>query len=111
MSLIDTRSDQQIADDMAAAGTPPMSEDALDRLASSRSGLIHALLVIRKHRQRASPDLSYSAIPAHHTRKRRDAQRLVDALAAVEAEIEEMQQGCALRLRVESLRKDQPNDR
>lgn len=103
--MSDTRTDQEVADEMAAAGVPPMPAEAVATMIASRAGLIHALLAIKRHKQRHSPDHAYSSIPKHHTRKRRDAQRIVDALAAVEAEIEEQQQGCARRLRIEALRK------
>lgn len=105
---MDARTDREVAQEMAEAGVPPMTPDALAAMTATRSGLIHALLTVKRHRQRHSPDQAYSSIPAHHTRKRRDAQRIVDALAAVEAEIEEQQQGCARRLRVETLRKEPP---
>lgn len=106
--MIDTRTDQEVADEMTAAGVPPMPPDAISTMIATRHGLIHALLAVKRHKQRHSPDQAYSSIPKHHTRKRREAQRLVDALAAVESEIEEQQQGCARRLRVEALRKDTP---
>ncbi|HBV13396.1 MAG TPA: hypothetical protein DEB60_09770 [Brevundimonas sp.] len=102
------RTDQQIADDMAVAGVRPMGADALTQMSAARSGLIHALIVVRDHIQRHNPDRPYSAIPKHHARKRRDAQRIMDALVAVERVIDEQQQGCAQRLRVEALRKERP---
>lgn len=103
-----SRTDQQIAYDVAEAGVPPMTPDALTHIRGARSGLIHALIVVREHIQRHNPDQMYREIPKHHTRKRRDAQRIVDALKAVECVIEEQQQGCGQRLRVEALRKEQP---
>ena len=106
----DDRTDQQIADDMALAGVPPMTPDALENMRGARSGLIHALLAVRTHIQRHSPDQRYCEIPKHHTRKRRDAQRVVDAIKALESEIDERQQGCAQRLRVEALRKETAHD-
>jgi hypothetical protein len=93
---------------MAAAGVPIMTPDALEHLRSSRSGLVHALIVVRAHIQRHGPDQMYREIPKHHTRKRRDAQRIVDALKAVERDIDGQQQGCAQRLRIEAIRKEQP---
>lgn len=109
MSITDKqRTDQQIADDMAEAGVPPMTSDAMTQMLGAKSGLIHALIVVREHIQRHSPDQPYREIPRHHTRKRRDAQRVVDALKAVERVIDDQQQGCATRLRVEALRKRKP---
>lgn len=103
--MIDNRTDRQIAEEMDEAGVPLMTRDALDQMIATRSGLIHALLTVKRHIQRHSPDQRYREIPAHHKRKRRDAQRIVDAMVAAKAEIEEQQQGCARRLRVEALRK------
>lgn len=76
----------------------PLSEYDRNHIIAARSGLIHALLAVRKVIDRESPDARYREIPLRFTRKRRDAQRVTDALRLVEADIDRQQTGCADRI-------------
>lgn len=83
----------------------PLSPDGRAHIQASRSGLIHALISVRKVIDRESPDARYREIPLRFTRKRRDAQRVVDALRQVEEDIDRQQKGCRERLLADDLQK------
>lgn len=79
----------------------PLSTHDREHMIGARSGLIHALLAVRKVIARESPDATYREIPLRFTRKRREAQRVTDALRLVEADIDRQQKGCADRLKAD----------
>lgn len=81
-----------------AHGTPTirrLPDAEAIRMEGARSGLIHALLHVRRAIANHSPDQTYQRIPVHHTAKRRAAQAKVDALKEAERRIDDEQLGCA----------------
>jgi hypothetical protein len=86
----------------------PLSVADRAHIASARSGLIHALISVRKVIDRENPDGRYREIPLRFTRKRREAQRVTDALRMAEADIDRQQKGCADRLKADDFQKATP---
>ena len=77
---------------------PPLSDEDRMRMIGARSGLISALVQIRKEIAHLDPTMGYGNPPPHHTAKRRALMVQADALRPVERWIDDAQKRCAERL-------------